>query len=73
MTERVRIALWGTVAFVLIALAVPWFMWRSDAVIAGLPVWIWWHVGWLGLASVVFYVFTQRAWGLGVERGENRG
>ena len=48
-------------------------MWRSDAVVAGLPVWIWWHISWLILASVVFYVFTQRAWGLSVERGENRG
>jgi len=48
-------------------------MWRSDAVVAGLPVWIWWHVGWLILASVVFYVFTQRAWGLGIERGGHRG
>ncbi|QSG09525.1 DUF3311 domain-containing protein [Halapricum desulfuricans] len=69
MTERVQILLWGVVAFTLIALAVPWFMWRSGTVVAGLPIWIWWHVGWLALASVVFYVFTQRAWGLGVERG----
>ncbi|MCU4716643.1 DUF3311 domain-containing protein [Halapricum hydrolyticum] len=73
MTERVQIILWGAIGFVLIGLAVPWFMWRSDAVVAGLPIWIWWHIGWLALASVVFYVFAQRAWGLGVERGGHRG
>mgnify|MGYP000099499984 CR=1 FL=1 len=69
MSERVQIVAWSVIGFVLIALAVPWFMWRSGTVVAGMPIWLWWHVGWLVLASVIFYVFTQRAWGLGVERG----
>jgi len=59
---RLRLAGWATVAFVLVALAVPWFLWRDATVLAGLPLWIWWHVGWMALASVVFYVFTKRAW-----------
>jgi len=64
--------LW-TVAFaVVIAFAVPWFLWRSDAVFAGLPVWLWWHVAWMGVAAVVFHAFATRAWGLGV-RDETRG
>ena len=67
--ERHRIAVWALIGLVLIVLAVPWFWWRSETVVAGFPIWIWWHVGWLGLASVVFYIFTQRAWGLGIERG----
>jgi hypothetical protein len=59
--------LWSGVALVLAALAVPWFLWGSDAVVAGLPVWVWWHAGWLALTSVVFWVFTRVAWGVGVE------
>jgi hypothetical protein len=47
-------------------LAIPWFLWGSDLVVAGLPVWLWWHIGWMGLASAVFWLFTRRAWGLGI-------
>jgi hypothetical protein len=65
-TPRAAALYWAAVALVLVALAVPWFLWRDATVVAGLPVWLWWHVGWMGLASVVFYVFTQRAWGVGV-------
>jgi hypothetical protein len=68
MSERLTLALWSSVAVVLVALAVPWFMWGSDAVVAGLPVWVWWHVGWMGVCAVTFYVFTRTAWGVGVER-----
>jgi len=67
MREPKRALVWVVVGLALMALAVPWFMWGNDAVIAGLPVWVWWHAGWLGLTAVVFWVFTKRAWGLGVE------
>jgi len=66
MNDRWRIAIWGVGAILLAALAVPWFLWRSDAVVAALPVWIWWHVAWMGLTAVVFWAFTRRAWGLGI-------
>ncbi|PSQ60456.1 MAG: hypothetical protein BRD23_02230 [Halobacteriales archaeon SW_9_67_25] len=59
--------LWTGVALVLAALAVPWFMWGTGRVVAGLPVWVWWHVGWLALTAVVFAVFARTAWGVGVE------
>jgi hypothetical protein len=61
--------LWILALATLVALAVPWFLWRDATVLAGLPVWLWWHVGWMGLASVVFYLFTRRAWdrGMGVD------
>lgn len=62
-----RTAGWTVVALVLMALAVPWFLWRSDTVAAGLPVWLWWHVGWMVLASLVFAVFARTDWGIGVE------
>jgi hypothetical protein len=60
---------WGSVALLLSGLAIPWFLWGNNAVVAGLPMWLWWHVGWMGLTAVVFYVFTRRAWGVGVEGG----
>lgn len=59
--------LWTLAFAVLIAFAVPWFLWRSDAVVAGLPVWVWWHVAWLVVAALTFRAFAARAWGLGVE------
>ena len=59
----------GVVALVLVALAIPWFMWRDGSVAFGLPVWLWWHVGWMALAAVVFGLFANRAWGIGIEEG----
>ena len=64
---RIELAGWIVVAIVLSALAVPWFLWGDSRIVAGLPLWLWWHVGWMVLASVVFYVFATRAWGIGVE------
>ena len=65
--STVRAAGWTVVALVLMALAVPWFLWDTSRVAAGLPVWLWWHIGWMVLASVVFAVFARTDWGLGVE------
>ena len=58
---------WSVVALVLVALAVPWFLWAETGVVAGLPVWVWWHIGWLCLTALVFAVFARRAWGTGIE------
>ncbi|WP_227353450.1 DUF3311 domain-containing protein [Haladaptatus salinisoli] len=59
-----------TVAFAaLIALTIPWFLWGDGRVAYGLPVWLWWHVGWMALAALVFGAFARRAWGLGIEEG----
>jgi len=62
MTKVVRKAAWSLVFLVLIVFAVPWFLWGSATVVAGLPVWLWWHVGWMAFASVVFYAFSRSAW-----------
>jgi hypothetical protein len=67
---------WFVAMAVLAALAVPWFLWGDSRVALGLPVWLWWHIGWMALASVVFWLFTKRAWGVGITtpdpgRGEN--
>ncbi|WP_435346252.1 DUF3311 domain-containing protein [Haloarchaeobius sp. HRN-SO-5] len=63
----VRTAGWALVALVLVVLAVPWFLWGNGDVVYGLPVWLWWHVGWMVLCSVVFAVFARTDWGVGVE------
>jgi hypothetical protein len=65
--STVRTVGWAVVALVLMALAVPWFLWDNSAIAAGLPVWLWWHIGWMVLASIVFAVFARTDWGLGVE------
>jgi len=62
-----RTVSWAAVGLVLMALAVPWFSWGSGQVAYGLPLWLWWHIGWMVLASVVFAVFAATDWGLGVE------
>ena len=60
---------WIPTFAVLVAFAVPWPLWGVDLVIAGLPVWIWWHVAWLGLCTVLVRRFVRSgAW----ERGMGR-
>ena len=63
--------IWAFVALVLVAFSIPWFLWGSSRTFVGVPVWIWWHVAWMVVASVSFYVFGRRAWGIGVVEGGN--
>ncbi|OLZ39779.1 hypothetical protein A6E15_01725 [Natrinema saccharevitans] len=65
--RRTELLPWLAAAVVLAGLTVPWFLWGTSTVVAGLPVWLWWHVGWMCLASVAFWLFAQRAWGIGIE------
>ena len=58
--------LWGVVFALVVALAVPWFLWRDGSVAYGLPVWLWWHVGWMFVAAATFWLFSRHAWGLWV-------
>ena len=67
--DRRELVGWIAVAFVLVALTIPWFLWGETTVVYGLPVWLWWHIGWMILASLVFWLFTNRAWGIGIETG----
>ena len=55
---------WAVVFLALVVLAVPWFLWGDSRTIAGLPLWLWWHVGWLVVTAGVFYVFTRLGWGI---------
>jgi hypothetical protein len=67
MRETTARIVWGIVFAALAALGIPWFLWGSDLVVAGLPVWLWWHVGWMLLTAVAFWLFTRTEWGLWVE------
>jgi len=68
-THRLQATGWAIAAVVLVAGSIPWFLWRDSTVVAGLPLWLWWHVGWLCLASFSFLAFTRYGWGIGVESG----
>ena len=66
MTRSKSDLVWIPAFAVLVAFAVPWPLWGVDRVVAGLPVWIWWHVAWLGLCTALFSLFVRSgAW----ERG----
>ena len=71
--SSLRAAGWTAVALVLSGLAVPWFLWGDTRTAFGIPMWLWWHIGWMALASVVFAVFAHTDWGLGVEEVDARG
>jgi len=63
MSRSRRDLVWIPTFAVLVAFAVPWPLWGVDRVVAGLPVWIWWHVAWLGLCTVLFWRFVRSgAW-----------
>lgn len=64
---------WMLVISVLVVFTIPWFLWGNDQIIAGLPLWLWWHVGWMLVASLVFSLFARRAWGLGVVTPDETG
>ena len=58
---------WGIVFVVLVAFAIPWFLWQDASMVAGIPVWVWWHVAWMVLTAAVFALFARRNWGTFVE------
>ena len=62
MSRRARLAAWivGFAAFMV--MGVPWFLWGSSTVRFGLPLWVWYHVGWLVGAAVVFWAFARWFW-----------
>ena len=67
MTSTIERVGWAIAFLVLAALGIPWFLWGTDSVVAGLPVWLWWHVGWMVVTAGVFWLFTRRGWGVWIE------
>lgn len=70
MVSRRERWIWIAVTAVILAGSIPWFLWGDDRLWFGLPLWLWWHIGWLILAAVTFAVFTRRAWGAFITGGE---
>ncbi|MFA9516245.1 DUF3311 domain-containing protein [Halopenitus sp. H-Gu1] len=70
-----RDLLWIPVFALLVAFAVPWFMWGMDTIVAGLPIWLWWHIGWMILSAACFYWFASGAWdrAMGIDPEEDAG
>lgn len=68
-SRRERVG-WVAVTVVILALAIPWFLWGDGRLWLGLPLWLWWHIAWLAMATGVLYLFVTRAWGAFVTRGE---
>lgn len=75
MNRSKHTIVWAGIFTILTIFAVPWFLWGNETIIAGLPIWLWWHIGWMGLASVIFYLFTKTAWDgmMGTDEGPPRG
>lgn len=61
---------WALAFLGLVVFAIPWFLWGQSGAFGGLPVWVWWHVGWLVLASAVFWQFARTDWGLWIVDGQ---
>lgn len=58
---------WAAVFVLLATFAIPWYLWRNETTVLGIPVWLWYHVGWMLLAAATFAVFGRRAWGVWIE------
>ncbi|MCL9816621.1 DUF3311 domain-containing protein [Natronocalculus amylovorans] len=71
MADRIVDVLWVVAFALLTVFSVPWFLWGDGTVVAGLPAWLWWHIGWMVVATALFWQFTKRAWdrGMGVTNG----
>lgn len=67
MTRNQRDYIWIGVFAVLVTFAIPWFLWGNTVTFGGLPVWLWWHIGWMCIAAVAFAAFTRNAWDRGMD------
>ena len=57
--HRVR---WLLIGAVLAVAAVPWWLWQTPLRWGPLPVYVWYHIGWMGLVTLVFIRFARRWW-----------
>lgn len=57
---------WAVLMAALMVFAIPWFLWSDPRVVFGLPIWLWWHILWMVVAAVAFWLFSKRAWGIGI-------
>ncbi|WP_331235558.1 DUF3311 domain-containing protein [Natronorarus salvus] len=64
MASTVERVGWALVFLTLVAFSIPWFLWGDGRLYLGVPVWIWWHAGWMVVTAGAFWIFVQRSWGL---------
>jgi hypothetical protein len=72
MARQKRDYLWIGVFAILVTFAIPWFLWGNTTTWFGLPIWLWWHIGWMALATFAFTLFARGAWdrAMNVDPGE---
>ncbi|RLE14708.1 hypothetical protein DRJ04_01850 [Candidatus Aerophobetes bacterium] len=61
---RIKIKiLWIVVFFITMVMGIPWFFWGSSSCFIGIPVWVWYHIGWLLFLIFLFWLFVKTYWG----------
>lgn len=66
MRRKKRDYIWIAVFALLTGFAIPWALWGASTTIIGLPIWLWWHIAVMLIASVSFSIFTRGAWDRGM-------
>jgi len=62
MTRLKKGIFWAIALFIIMVMGVPWFLWGSSFLFLGIPVWVWYHVGWLFLVTIIFWIFVRTFW-----------
>lgn len=62
MTRTRAKVLWVAIFLVTMVMGVPWFLWRSSRLFMGIPVWVWYHIGWLLFLVFLFWLFVRTYW-----------
>ena len=62
MTKLKKKVVWVVVFFITTVMGVPWFLWGSSLLFIGIPLWVWYHVGWLLFAVFLFWLFVKTYW-----------
>jgi hypothetical protein len=53
---------WIVIFFITMVMGVPWFFWGSARLFMGIPLWVWYHTGWLLFLIFLFWLFVKTYW-----------
>jgi len=59
LIQRVR---WVVIGVILVGASIPWWLWQDPLRWGPLPVYVWYHIGWMVVVTVVFIHFARRWW-----------